>query len=123
MEDTELIHFIREKSQQAKYTASVCTGALLLAKAGILKGRPATTHWLAMGELARLGGLPRRERMVKDGKIITGAGVSAGIDMALTLVADLYGSETVGRALTNDPHLSEMLGSALYDAHLSSSLL
>ncbi len=97
MEDSELINFIMEQSAQAKLTTSVCTGALLLAKAGILGGRPATTHWLAMEELARLGGLPRRERIVKDGKVMTGAGVSAGIDMALAIVADLYGPEEAQR--------------------------
>ncbi len=75
-------------------TTSVCTGALILAAAGLLRGRQATTHWLAMDELRRLGAKPVQERYVFDGKYATGAGVSAGIDMALALVAAVAGERT-----------------------------
>jgi len=76
------------------WTTSVCTGALILAAAGLLDGREATTYWLAMDELRRLGARPRRERYVFDGKYVTAAGVSAGIDMALALAANIAGVET-----------------------------
>ena len=75
------------------WTTSVCTGALLMAAAGLLDGRPATTHWLARETLAGLGANPVPDRVVFDGKYVTGAGVSAGIDMALTLVTEIYGPE------------------------------
>jgi cyclohexyl-isocyanide hydratase len=91
MENSELITFLARQSSLARWTASVCTGALLLARAGLLVGRQATTHWLAMDELAHLGAVPTAKRVVWDGSIVTAAGVSAGIDMALTLVAVLYG--------------------------------
>jgi putative intracellular protease/amidase len=71
----------------------VCTGALLLAAAGLLEDSPATTHWLARGTLESLGARPVAERVVQHGKIITAAGVSAGIDMALRLVALIHGDE------------------------------
>ena len=93
MHQTELINFLARQHQVAQWTASVCTGALLLAQAGVLRGRKATTHWLAMEELQRLGAQPVRERVVQDGQVITGAGVSAGIDLALFLVATLLGTE------------------------------
>jgi transcriptional regulator GlxA family with amidase domain len=75
------------------WTTSVCTGTLILAGAGLLAGRAATTNWLAMGELAPLGVQPVSERYVFDGKYVTAAGVSAGIDMALALVARIAGDE------------------------------
>jgi transcriptional regulator GlxA family with amidase domain len=72
----------------------VCTGSLILAGAGLLTGRRATSHWLAMGELGQLGAIPVTERVVFDGKYVTAAGVSAGIDMALTLAGRIAGDET-----------------------------
>jgi transcriptional regulator GlxA family with amidase domain len=75
------------------WTTSVCTGALILAAAGLLNGRAATTYWLALDELRRLGAIPRRERYVFDGKYVTGAGVSAGIDMALALAGRVAGDD------------------------------
>ena len=106
MQDEELIGFIAQQSAGTAWTAAVCTGALLAARAGVLTGRRATTHWLAMNELARLGAIPVHERVVRDGRIITGAGVSAGVDMALTLVAHLYGEEAAQQiqlAIEYDP--------------------
>ncbi len=79
------------------WTTSVCTGALILAAAGLLTGREATTYWLAHDELARLGARPRQERYVFDGKYVTAAGVSAGIDMALALAAKIAGDEVAQR--------------------------
>jgi transcriptional regulator GlxA family with amidase domain len=76
------------------WTTSVCTGSLILAAAGLLNGRAATTHWLAMAELARLGATPRHERYVFDGKYATSAGVSAGIDLALALSARIADERT-----------------------------
>ena len=89
------------------WTASVCTGTLILAAAGLPAGRAATTLWLAKDELARLGALPRDERYVFDGKYVTSAGVSAGIDMALALVAKIAGDEMARPAqlaIEYDPH-------------------
>ncbi len=106
IEDEELIAFIRRQSAKAAWTASVCTGALLLARAGALKGRRATTHWLAMDELARLGAIPVGQRVVWENRTVTAAGVSAGIDMALGLIAALYGPDAGMRiqlAIEYDP--------------------
>jgi putative intracellular protease/amidase len=89
------------------WTTSVCTGALILAGAGLLAGRAATTNWLAKDELARLGARPCDERYVFDGKYVTAAGVSAGIDMALALVAKIAGDEAARAAqlaIEYDPH-------------------
>ncbi len=87
MENKEVIEWIAHAHQHSRWTTSVCTGSLLLARAGVLRDIRATSHWLAMEELARLGAIPVNERYVIDGKIVTAAGVSAGIDMALQLVA------------------------------------
>jgi transcriptional regulator GlxA family with amidase domain len=72
---------------------SVCTGSLILAAAGLLQGRRATSHWLAVDQLADLGAIHVDERVVVDGRYVTAAGVSAGIDMGLTLVAQIAGVE------------------------------
>jgi transcriptional regulator GlxA family with amidase domain len=79
------------------WTTSVCTGALILAAAGLLNGRAATTYWLAFDELRSLGAIPRHERYVFDGKYVTGAGVSAGIDMALALAGRVAGDDAAKR--------------------------
>jgi putative intracellular protease/amidase len=95
-----------EADKTSTWTTSVCTGALILAGAGLLAGRPATTYWLAMEELGRLGAVPKRERYVFDGKYVTGAGVSAGIDMALALAGRVAGDEEAKRiqlAIEYDP--------------------
>jgi transcriptional regulator GlxA family with amidase domain len=87
MRDQEVLAWVRRIHEKSKWTVSVCTGSLILAAAGLLKGLEATTHWAAMETLTMFGAKPARRRVVKQGKIITAAGVSAGIDMALSLVA------------------------------------
>ena len=88
-----IVPWIARAHPKTTWTTSVCTGSLLLAGAGVLKGVEATTHWAAKGELAGLGAIPVNERVVRRGKIVTAAGVSAGIDMALHLVARLASVE------------------------------
>ncbi|WP_238017186.1 DJ-1/PfpI family protein [Dactylosporangium sp. AC04546] len=87
-------------------TASVCSGALILGAAGLLQGRRATTHWLAMRDLARHGATPTHQRVVRDGKYATAAGVSAGIDLGLTLAAEVAGPQVamgIQLAIEYDP--------------------
>jgi putative intracellular protease/amidase len=86
--------WLRSADAHTAWTTSACTGALILAAAGLIEGRRATTHWLATDELRALGAVPVDERVVRDGKFMTAAGVSAGIDMALTLAAELAGGDT-----------------------------
>jgi len=102
--------------ETSTWTTSVCTGALILAAAGLLTGREATTYWLAMDELARLGAKPRHERYVFDGKYVTAAGVSAGIDMALALAGRIGGDELaqhIQLGIEYDPHPPYDAGSPL----------
>ncbi|HZS06981.1 MAG TPA: DJ-1/PfpI family protein [Blastocatellia bacterium] len=87
MDDQPVLDWIRRAHETTKWTTSVCTGSLVLGAAGLLKGLRATSHWLALDVLRSFGAEPTTERVVIEGKIITAAGVSAGIDMALTLVA------------------------------------
>jgi len=98
LEDEEILGWLREAHEHTKWTTSVCTGSLLLAAAGILDGLEATTHWLARDELAALGAVPVPDRVVRQGKIVTAAGVSSGIDMALHLAA-LEAGDTVAQAI------------------------
>lgn len=91
--DHPIVAWIARAHRTTTWTTSVCTGALLLAGAGILNGVDATTHWASFDDLRRLGANPVRERVVRRGKIVTGAGVSAGIDMALTLAAEIAGAD------------------------------
>jgi transcriptional regulator GlxA family with amidase domain len=93
-----LLEWLRVADEASTWTTSVCTGSLVLAAAGLLQGRRATAHWLAMQELGRLGAVPTHERVVFDGKYVTGAGVSAGIDMALALAVRVAG-ESVAQAI------------------------
>jgi len=88
-----LVEWVRAVHPTTTWTTSVCTGALILGAAGVLDGLDATTHWIAYDELARFGAHPTEERVVVRGKVITGAGVSAGIDMALRLVIEIAGIE------------------------------
>lgn len=89
----ETIEWVRAMDATSTWTTSVCTGALVLAQAGLLDGRPATSHWSALGVLERLGAIPVEERWVESDKYITAAGVSAGIDMALLLAARIGGDD------------------------------
>lgn len=91
--DPQVIEWIAEVHKTTKWTTSVCTGALGLAAAGVLRGLNATTHWLAHDVLKQFGAIPVKERVVRDGKVFTAAGVSSGIDMALTLVAEEFGAK------------------------------
>jgi putative intracellular protease/amidase len=91
--DEPTLEWIRAIDKTTSWTTSVCTGALLLAAAGLLEGRPATTHWLSYDLLEKLGAKPTPERVVFSDKYVTGAGVSAGIDMALRLVQEMHGDE------------------------------
>ena len=93
MEDEEALSFLRRQAAQAKYVTSVCTGSLVLAAAGLLKGRRATSHWAAVEYLPLMGAIPVREQVVIDGNIVTGAGVTSGIDFALKLAAILDGEQ------------------------------
>jgi transcriptional regulator GlxA family with amidase domain len=86
-----LLSWLRTAHETSTWTTSVCTGSLLLAAAGLLDGVPATTHWLARETLASLGAVPVPDRVVHEGKILTAAGVSSGIDMALRLVQLIHG--------------------------------
>jgi putative intracellular protease/amidase len=105
-DDERVVAWLRRAHETTLWTTSVCTGALVLAAAGILQGTRATTHWTAMGELARLGAVPVAERVVEAGRVMTAAGVSSGIDMALTLAARLAGDDVargIQLAIEYDP--------------------
>ena len=93
MLDQTVLDFVRKQAKGAQYIASVCTGALLLGAAGLLRGYNATTHWAAMDFLRLFDAQPTRQRVVRDRKIITGAGVSAGIDLALMISELIFGDE------------------------------
>lgn len=92
-DDAQICDWLRGAAQAGALVVSVCTGALLLGAAGLLRGKRATTYWMALDELPRFGATPVRERYVFDGQVVTSAGVSAGIDMALALAASLRGEE------------------------------
>ena len=93
MQDDAYMAQIRRLAAGARYITSVCTGSLILAAAGLLEGKRATSHWLALQQLSALGAEAVSERVVFDGKVVTAAGVSAGIDMALVLAAQIAGEE------------------------------
>jgi putative intracellular protease/amidase len=88
-----VLEWVKSADRTSKWTTSVCTGSLILAAAGLLDGKRATSHWLALDRLRALGADAVSERVVFTGKIATAAGVSAGIDMALTLVARIAGDQ------------------------------
>ena len=91
LEDEQTLAFIRQQARTVKYLTSVCTGALVLGAAGLLKGKRATTHWASHELLESFGAIAVHERVVRDGNLMTGGGVTAGIDFALTLVGELFG--------------------------------
>jgi len=89
--DSETLTFVKRQASGARYVTSVCTGAFVLGAAGLLQGKRATTHWAAHDLLAAFGAIPTQGRVVRDGTLLTGGGVTAGIDFALTLAAELAG--------------------------------
>jgi len=92
MEDAEVLDFLRRMAASARYVTSVCTGSLVLGAAGLLKGRRAACHWMSRDFLRAFGAEPVAERVVVDGNVITGGGVTAGIDFALMIAAELRGA-------------------------------
>jgi transcriptional regulator GlxA family with amidase domain len=106
VDDERIVGWIRHAHEGSRYTTSVCTGALLLGAAGVLDGLEATTHWLELETLERFGARPSSRRVIEQGKVITAAGVSSGIDMALLLAARLAGdevAEAIQLAIEYDP--------------------
>ncbi len=96
--DLALMKFVKAQAVKARYVTSVCTGAFVLGAAGLLKAKRATTHWAYHDELAKVGAVLVKERVVRDGNIFTGGGVTAGVDFAFTLMAEIAG-ETHARAI------------------------
>ncbi|MGC1665956.1 MAG: DJ-1/PfpI family protein [Bradyrhizobium sp.] len=92
--DQEMLQFLRSQATGAKYVTSVCTGSLVLGAAGLLRGYKATTHWTAMEYLGPYGALPTKTRVCVDRNRVTGGGVTAGIDFALTLVSVMFDRKT-----------------------------
>jgi cyclohexyl-isocyanide hydratase len=112
--DKIILDYVRESASRAKYTTSVCTGSLVLGAAGLLNGKRAATHWTAREFLKEFGATPVNERFVVDGNIITGGGVTAGIDFGLFMAAELAGkaaAEKIQLALEYDPRPPFQAGS------------
>jgi transcriptional regulator GlxA family with amidase domain len=106
LDDERMIGWIRHAHETSRYTTSVCTGSLLLGAAGVLDGLEATTHWMELETLERFGARPSSSRVIEQGKVITAAGVSSGIDMALLLAARLTSdevAEAIQLAIEYDP--------------------
>ena len=104
--DKPTIDFVRRQGERAKYVTSVCTGAFVLGVAGLLEGRRATTHWAYTGLLPLVGARYEKARVVRDGNVFTGGGVTAGIDFALAVAAEVAGAEAAQRiqlAIEYDP--------------------
>jgi cyclohexyl-isocyanide hydratase len=91
MRRADTMDWVKDRASRAKHITSVCTGSMVLAKAGLLKGKRATSHWVARAALADFGATPVDERVVRDGNVLTGAGVSSGLDFALALTEMLRG--------------------------------
>lgn len=91
--DTTVLDFLRRTAEGARWVTSVCTGALVLGAAGLLRGRRATTHWMSMDFLRAFGAEPVEARVVTDGNVVTGGGITAGIDFALQVAAQVAGRE------------------------------
>jgi cyclohexyl-isocyanide hydratase len=106
LNDSETLEFIRRQARSARYVTSVCTGALVLGAAGLLKGKRAATHWMSRDMLSEFGATPVADRVTIDGNIITGGGVTAGVDFGITVAAELFGPEvakTIQLAIEYDP--------------------
>jgi cyclohexyl-isocyanide hydratase len=104
--DTEVLAFLRRTAQGARYITSVCSGSLILGAAGLLRRRRAGSHWMSREMLRSFGAEPIDERTVVDGNLVTGGGVTAGIDLALRVVAEIAGreaAETIQLAIEYDP--------------------
>ena len=93
LNDPETLDFIRDKAATARFVTSVCTGSLVLAAAGLLKGKRAACHWMSRDMLIEFGAIPDKSRVVIDGKFISGGGVTAGIDFGLTVAAKIFGDD------------------------------
>ena len=107
MEDEEVLSFLRKTAVGATYVTSVCTGALVLGAAGLLKGKQATTHWMSHSLLKAFGAVPIEARVVTDGNVITGGGVTAGIDFGLAIAGAAFGraaAEQIQLSIEYDPH-------------------
>lgn len=93
LDDAETLAFLRRRASSARYITSVCSGALVLGAAGLLQGRRSAAHWMSLEMLSLFGAIPVAERVVKDGNLITGGGVTAGIDCALAVAAEAFGED------------------------------
>jgi cyclohexyl-isocyanide hydratase len=106
LEDRDLLSFLRARAPRARYVTSVCSGALLLGAAGLLRGYRATTHWMSLEMLPLFGAIPVKERVVIDRNRMTGGGVTAGIDLALVIASVIHGDEAAEKiqlAIEYDP--------------------
>jgi cyclohexyl-isocyanide hydratase len=107
MADAETVAFVRAQGANARFVTSVCTGAFVLGAAGLLRGKRATTHWAYRHLLPEVGAVREDARVVRDGNVFTGGGVTAGIDFAFTVMAEIAGPDTaqsIQLALEYDPH-------------------
>jgi len=114
LEDPEVLDFLRRTAKTARYLVGICTGSLVLGAAGLLRGKRAGTHWMSRDLLAAFGAIPVAERVVVDGNIFTGGGVTAGIDVALQVVAEIVGreaAEEIQLAVEYDPRPAFTAGS------------
>ena len=114
MEDREIVDFVKRQAKGARYVTSVCTGAFILGAAGLLEGRKATTHWRYHDHLAAFGAEPVQARVVRDGNLFTGGGVTAGIDFAFTIAVEIAGqafAEAIQLGLEYDPRPPVQSGS------------
>lgn len=93
LQDDAVLDFVRAKAAETRYVTSVCTGSLVLARAGVLQGKRATSHWNAVEFLAKMGAIPTEGRVVRDGNIYTAGGITSGIDFGLSIISDMLGED------------------------------